>query len=210
MRAIVFVSCAVACGGARVAPAPATIVAPAHESPADAAVADAADACVERSTIDGPKLGGDVVAIEICTTSENEIHGGMGKAYERSAKLVARPSGVELDLGAYREEHDEYGGAWSWSFHGALGNAVIVERAAGADISLLAFVLHGGAWSNAIEIVAHAEGVGVTPIDAARATVTTCAHHAQTMTGMPDGPCEPERSMSVRWTGTTIEVGVGP
>lgn len=205
MRCVVVASCLVACGAR--APVPATVVAtPTTPAPPDAGAADAADDCAERQAIDGPKLGDQAIAIEICTLSEHEIHGGMGRAYERRAKLVATPSGVELDLGAYREEHDEYGGAWSWSFHGAIGRGVIVERAAGSDIQLSAFVLDGGAWSGAIEIVQHAAGVAVTAIDATRATVTTCAYHAQAMNGMPDGPCEPDRSFEIRWTGATVEI----
>src|SRR5438067_548766 len=113
----VLVACAVACGGAR----PAPIVSPPAQhapevvaAPPDAAAPDAASDCVETSTVDGPKLAGARATIEICTTAAYQKPEGRN-FFERRARLVWRGD-VERDLGAWTEEHGEYGGTWEFHF----------------------------------------------------------------------------------------------
>jgi hypothetical protein len=205
---LVVISCVAACGGARVAPVapPTTRPIPEVAAPSpDAAPVTGSD-CIDTSTVDGPTLAGARATIEICTTAEHEIHGGMGKVYERRAKLVARPSGAELDLGEYREEHDEYGGTWGFSFDGVLGNGVLVERVQAYTVTLHAYVLANGVWVDGLEFLS-GQGVAVQVIDATHATVTPCIYQRQTMSGLPDGPCVPDRPFSIYWTGSTIEPG---
>jgi hypothetical protein len=203
-RALALVA-VVACGGARPTPAPQRAVATAA-APADAAV-DAAGECVEPLDVrDGPPIHGGTTALEICTTSATE-RVDRGMFYERHAALVYHsPDGasVRVELGEWREEHDEYYQAIGWSIAGAIGDAVLLDHAFGTD-TIVAYVLDGDSWASVGEL-ATGDRVDVELVDATRARLTPCTLVRDEHMGWPTGECTPSPSVDATWTGSTVIV----
>jgi hypothetical protein len=143
------------------------------------------------------------VTIERCVLESHQHAAGWTIEQVRTTleyKPAARDP-IRVDIETVQEEHDEYYEAVAYAIPAVLGRAVLVKRTShGARLG--AYLLDADL--AAIDL-GRFDGVDVTIVDRTHASVTPCTFRQYEMSGVPNGPCEPDPTFGIRWTGATVE-----